>query len=831
MRILLAVLGVVLFGYQAAVMQHVFDQLWRPENQTSLGFRVGAPWPTVVAVEEGTGLVAGDRLTVVGGEPFAGTAQLDRAMATRFPGDQMTVTVSRGGESREVSWRLARTEPGEVSWTRWVYVGVVAGAMPLLCLVVGFWTVWMRPRDGGAWLLLGMMASFAHALDLGEYTSSSMAMRVVHSFLALAWPLGMASFAWFFPVTLPLERRAPWLKSVFFGPMLVLVGALATIPYLGYAESMGRSAILDWLFGMLRLRMPVQMATVSLFFFVLGWKAGVVKDPDQRRRIRTILQGCGAALAPLLVVLLAQILFRVQSELGLAIGIVMMAGFPMTLAYVVLVQRAFGVGVVIRQGLQYALAQRGMRLVQIAISIAIVLTVLKLVEDPKNNRPKIITLVAGGVTAVLLLQRGATWAKGAIDRRFFREAYDSEQLLAGLGDDVRKIVETKLLVETVGRRVGAALHVEKLVIVLKEGGFAPVYPTAGAAVPAGLVAALDKAGAPLSVYWEERGSWLYREPVGELDREWLKACESELLLPLHGQERLLGFAALGTKRSEEPYSTNDIRLLKSVTMQTGLALDNARLTASVANEVAQRMMMSRELEIAREVQERLFPQKLPPVAGLEYAGYCRPARGVGGDYYDFLPLADGRFGIAIGDVSGKGIPAALLMASLQASLRGQTMAGNRDLASLMSNLNQLIFDLSPSNRYATFFYGEFDPATKELNFVNGGHNPPMILRGEEWIHLEAGGPVVGLFGPAVYEQSQITLMEGDLLIGFTDGISEAMNSADEEWGEDELAKWVKERREMGVGELIPEIMKGADAFAAGFPQHDDMTLVVARVTG
>jgi len=356
----------------------------------------------------------------------------------------------------------------------------------------------------------------------------------------------------------------------------------------------------------------------------------------------------------------------------------MMAGFPLTLAYELLVQRAFGVGVVIRQGLQYAFAQRGMRLVQVTISIGIVLTVLWLAEDSNNNRPKIIQLLAGGVTAVLLPQRGANWAKGAIDRRFFREAYDAEQLLAGLGEDVRKLVETKPLAETVGRRVAAAAHVKELVIVLEEGGFVPVYPAAGAPSPPGLVAALGKSGTPLSVYWEDKGSWLFREPVGDLDREWLTSCKSELLLPLQGQERLLGFVALGPKRSEEPYTTNDLRLLKLVATQTGLALDNARLTASVANEVAQRMMMSREMEIAREVQERLFPQKLPPVAGLEYAGYCRRARGMGGDYYEFLPLADGRFGIAIGDVSGKGIPAALLMAGLQASLRGQTLAGNRD---------------------------------------------------------------------------------------------------------------------------------------------------------
>ena len=320
------------------------------------------------------------------------------------------------------------------------------------------------------------------------------------------------------------------------------------------------------------------------------------------------------------------------------------------------------------------------------------------------------------------------------------------------------IVETKPLVETVGGRVATAMHVKELVIVLEEGGFVPVYPAAGEAVPRGLVAVLRKGVAALSVYWEDRGSWLYQEPMEELEREWLRGRQAELLLPLSGKERLLGFAALGPKRSEEPYSKNDIRLLQSVTTQTGLALDSARLTASVANEVAQRMMMSRELEIAREVQERLFPQKLPQVAGLEYAGYCRPARGVGGDYYDFLPLADGRFGIAIGDVSGKGIPVALLMANLQASLRGQTMAGNRDLASLMSNLNKLIFDLSPSNRYAAFFYGEYDPATKELTFVNGGHNPPMILRGEGWIHLEAGGPGGGFVwrGGVRAESSDVT---------------------------------------------------------------------------
>ena len=144
---------------------------------------MGAPWPSAVDVDKATGLVAGARLTAVAGEPFDGTAQLDRAIATRFPGDQMTVTVSRGGEVRAVSWRLASGEAGQVGWMRWVFPG---GRGCGEAVVV---------RDAVAWPLLGMMASFAHGLDLRQYTSGSIGKRVLRYFLALAWPTGMASFA------------------------------------------------------------------------------------------------------------------------------------------------------------------------------------------------------------------------------------------------------------------------------------------------------------------------------------------------------------------------------------------------------------------------------------------------------------------------------------------------------------------------------------------------------------------------------------------------------------------------------------------------------------
>src|SRR5713226_381471 len=161
--------------------------------------------------------------------------------------------------------------------------------------------------------------------------------------------------------------------------------------------------------------------------------------------------------------------------------------------------------------------------------------------------------------------------------------------------------------------------------------------------------------------------------------------------------------------------------------QTALAHEVARLTTAIGREMAQRERLNRELEIAREVQEHLFPQRLPSVPGLDYCGQCRPAREVGGDYYDFLDLPEGRLGVAIGDVSGKGIGAALMMASLEASLRAQASVGH-NLAELRKRVNSLDYEASSANRYATLFYSEYDPRSRQLSYVNAGHNPPVILR-------------------------------------------------------------------------------------------------------
>ncbi|WP_321477363.1 SpoIIE family protein phosphatase [uncultured Paludibaculum sp.] len=279
-------------------------------------------------------------------------------------------------------------------------------------------------------------------------------------------------------------------------------------------------------------------------------------------------------------------------------------------------------------------------------------------------------------------------------------------------------------------------------------------------------------------------------------------------------------------------------------LPSGILVNVYKLIPTLTEEAVSRAKLEREFEIAREVQERLFPQVLPNVAGVEMAAHCRPAQAVGGDYYDLIDIRDGspaeagpvrgcdRLGIAIGDISGKGMSAALLMASLHASLRGQVLSGSGDLGTKMANVNRLLYDASESNRYATFFYAELDCASRTLHYVNGGHNPPAVLRQEDgaWrvFRLGDGGPVIGLFAGAVYKEQTLPLLPGDILLAFTDGISEAMNASDDEWGEDRMIAEAQAHAELNAEELLQRLFRAADAFAGGVPQHDDMTMVVLR---
>jgi phosphoserine phosphatase RsbU/P len=239
--------------------------------------------------------------------------------------------------------------------------------------------------------------------------------------------------------------------------------------------------------------------------------------------------------------------------------------------------------------------------------------------------------------------------------------------------------------------------------------------------------------------------------------------------------------------------------------------------------------MGEQLRIAAQVQSQLFPNRRPLIPHLDYAGICRLARSVGGDYYDFLELQPGKLWIAVGDISGKGISAALLMANLQGLLRSHAPLHADELDRLFGTLNDRMCGTCDGSQYASLFYARFDGETRTLRYVNAGHPPPFLVRAGAVDRLPATGPPVGLFVDSLFSVTELQLQAGDTLIVYTDGIIEAERPDGEMFGEERLEAMILERYDLAPAQLIEAILESASLFTGGAIQHDDQAVVAARV--
>jgi phosphoserine phosphatase RsbU/P len=301
--------------------------------------------------------------------------------------------------------------------------------------------------------------------------------------------------------------------------------------------------------------------------------------------------------------------------------------------------------------------------------------------------------------------------------------------------------------------------------------------------------------------------------------------EAILTVPMRGADgQIIGACQVLNKPGG--FASEDVDLISFAACFSAQAIENQQLQREREN--AQRV--KHELEIAREVQQRLLPQLPVCIDKLDCAAVCQPALEVGGDYYNYWSLSGGQVGIAVGDVSGKGISAALLMASLQASLHGLTLRGSMDLPDLFSELNRMVYNSTAPDRYSTLFFAQWDPAIQALQYVNAGQTAPILYRpkanpGERVARLTEGGMPIGLFPNVSYGQETIAFNQGDWLVCFSDGVSEAMNPIGELWGEDNMIAALEQSIGMTAATLVGDVMRAALDFTGTAAQHDDMTIV------
>jgi sigma-B regulation protein RsbU (phosphoserine phosphatase) len=253
---------------------------------------------------------------------------------------------------------------------------------------------------------------------------------------------------------------------------------------------------------------------------------------------------------------------------------------------------------------------------------------------------------------------------------------------------------------------------------------------------------------------------------------------------------------------------------------------------TLIQEQRARQRLENEISIAREVQSQLFPRQMPVVPGIELSASCRPARGVSGDYYDFIPLGPTRLGIALADISGKGISAALLMASVQAALRSQLLldpAAQESTAEIVARVNRHLYFSTADDRFATFFFAVYDSATQELRYTNAGHPAPLLIGLDKVQRLETGGTVVGVFDHFPYQQETTRVQPGALLVVFSDGLVEPENVYGEEFGARRLEDVALRHRHESAKSMVDALLTAAEEWAASPEQADDMTVIVARL--
>jgi sigma-B regulation protein RsbU (phosphoserine phosphatase) len=248
-------------------------------------------------------------------------------------------------------------------------------------------------------------------------------------------------------------------------------------------------------------------------------------------------------------------------------------------------------------------------------------------------------------------------------------------------------------------------------------------------------------------------------------------------------------------------------------------------------EVKDKEKLEAELEIARQVQAQLFPKNIPRLKTMEMAGLCLPARVVSGDYYDFITIQPDSTAIIIGDISGKGISAALLMASVQSSLHAQLSmaeAGEVSTATLCSRLNQQLYDNTPPEKYATFFCSVYEETRGRLSYTNAGHLAPIVIRGSEVIRLDSNSTVVGLLPNFPYGEQPFELQSGDLMLAFTDGITESENKDSEQYGDERLIELLVRNRDKSLDEILRIISEAVRSWAFDLDGQDDTTMIVVR---
>lgn len=567
-------------------------------------------------------------------------------------------------------------------------------------------------------------------------------------------------------------------------------------------------------------------------------------DPLLRDRVRILTWGTLTAVIPFLVFKIGLEEITSRSELA-QLGVLPLVAIPASFGYCIARYQVLQIDFLVKRSLLYSISTGSLL---VAWGAAVFWSGSHLVDLTGSGNTLVAVGVTLGVAAVLWPLRNRL--QHELEARLYRSRTNLAVLLEQFSREIPGLIQRQALLERVGTGLRDALEVPALWFYMPNpGGESPslrrVWPAAVTSagrreLPAHLElnAVTRLLATRLEPYWIDprdrqpppSGQAVTREQLelSERRREhaMLAAAGINLLVPVAVSGRIIGLIALPVRAGGEPYQLHEIQLLTIVAGQTAMQLENTRLY----EEEVTKQKLEEEMRLARVIQSRLLPKALPSHEDLQIEAVNLSSTAVSGDYYDVIVREDGQLALVIADVSGKGMPASLLASNLQASLRAQCELCDSP-ADILTRVNRQLHSATDSMHFATAFLAFFDPRTRQLTYSSGGHDAPVLVAadGRTTCLLEGGLPL-GAFDFGTYTEGSLVLDEGDLLLMYTDGLTETRTpDGEEEYGTDRLDRFLREHRDLDLTALLPRIDEELQRFRGRHDADDDITLLALKL--
>jgi sigma-B regulation protein RsbU (phosphoserine phosphatase) len=769
---------------------------------------------------EAAGLRKGDELVTMNGVSCTAKSVAD-CLGKARPGDTATYGIRRDSRNLTLEVKLASLPPPEI--IRKICLMAVGFSFIAIGLLVYF-----RRNDKVALVFYLLSLAFGLVLTnivtVGMGAASPIHRYVLNDLLMLILPALFLHFFLIFPEKRGLLKRYAGLEPALYAPAAVMFPVSVYLNVMIFSRGKELAGAIAFLRNITAAYF-IAFVVMGLAAFTYAYRHAATES--MRSKLRLVVWGTLIGTLPLVFV---QIVVSIRPEIeipGEKLAFLPLILVPVAFGHAILRYGLLDLEIVVKRSLVYTL----LLAVLASVYFVVVYGIGRLASSFVGSADLLFSVISIFMITLLISPLKAR-IRTAVDKLFFRQEYNYRRVLKQISHSLAGIINLESLVSYLAIRVAEVLDASTVAVFLLDERTGEHTPRYGVRVKHAMLGGFDKDGT-LCTYLsktqtafnvERRTASGKHLPIGRKEAAILLGANAGVVVPFIFKSELLGFIVIGRKRSDEFYSATDVELLETLCDQVSLAIENANLYL----EAVEKQKMEQELEVAREIQHRLLPKTLPEIPGLVTHAMNMPSKHVGGDYYDLICLSEDRVGLVIADVSGKGVPAALLMASLQSSLRAEADP-SRPPSQVISALNRVIYEHTGGGTFVTVFYGLIDFTDATLTYCNAGQSPPLLLyENDAPRQLDNTDIVIGIDPEATYHDTTVPVREGELVFLYTDGITDELNESDEPYGEARLISELSGLRQADLSDIVSRIHDDVLRYTGGKPQ-DDLTVLAVRV--